>query len=102
MNLLCPNCGKMLTVPDQYAGQMMKCRLCSGPFTVPALPGGGPQEPAPVQPPALPTSSPADPYQVRHDVSSEPVPAFQQQAPAEPAFSTAPPPPEPAFQTAPS
>jgi hypothetical protein len=39
MNLLCPNCQKMLQVPEQYAGQMMKCPMCSGSFTVPALPG---------------------------------------------------------------
>src|ERR1700677_4573180 len=32
MNLLCPNCQKMLTVPEQYAGQMMKCPLCAGDF----------------------------------------------------------------------
>ena len=38
MNLLCPNCQKMLTVPEQYAGQLMKCPLCNGTFTVPALP----------------------------------------------------------------
>ena len=36
MNLLCPNCQKMLQVPEQYAGQLMKCPLCSGTFTVPA------------------------------------------------------------------
>ena len=40
MNLLCPNCQKMLTVPEQYAGQLMKCPLCSTNFTVPALPAG--------------------------------------------------------------
>ena len=38
MNLLCPNCQKPLTVPEQYAGQPMRCPLCSGTFTVPALP----------------------------------------------------------------
>jgi len=32
MNLLCPNCQKMLTVPEQYAGQLMKCPLCAGTF----------------------------------------------------------------------
>lgn len=37
MNLLCPNCQKMLQVPDQFAGQMMKCPLCGSPFTVPPL-----------------------------------------------------------------
>jgi hypothetical protein len=38
MNLLCPNCQKMITVPDQNAGQMMKCPLCAGTFTAPSLP----------------------------------------------------------------
>jgi formylglycine-generating enzyme required for sulfatase activity len=28
----------MLTVPEEYAGQLMKCPLCYGTFTVPALP----------------------------------------------------------------
>jgi hypothetical protein len=62
MNLLCPNCQKMLTVPEEFAGQLMKCPLCSGTFTVPGLPGAAPppepdvfsvrQEPTPPQPPA--------------------------------------------------
>jgi hypothetical protein len=87
MNLLCPNCGKMLTVPEQYAGQLMKCPLCSGTFTVPALPsGGGLDAPAPPQP-AFPQTPAADPYQL---------------APHEPAVKNEPAPkPEPAFQTAP-
>ncbi len=38
MNLLCPNCQKMITVPDQNAGLMMKCPLCAGTFTAPSLP----------------------------------------------------------------
>jgi hypothetical protein len=99
MNLLCPNCGKMLTVPEQYAGQMMKCPLCSGTFTVPALPGGGLELPAqpPAQPPAAAAGPPFDPYQLRPEAPPEP--AFQTQPAAEPAFSTAPAPPEPAFQT---
>ena len=50
MNLLCPNCQKPLTVPEQYAGQPMRCPLCAGTFTVPALP----QAPAPPPPPAAP------------------------------------------------
>ncbi len=41
MNLLCPNCQKMLTVPEEFAGQLMKCPLCAGTFTVPGLPGTG-------------------------------------------------------------
>jgi hypothetical protein len=56
MNLLCPNCQKMLTVPEQYAGQLMKCPLCAGTFTVPALPGAPNLEPPP---PPLPPTGPA-------------------------------------------
>src|SRR6202008_3614086 len=47
MNLLCPNCQKMLQVPEQYAGQLMKCPLCTGTFTVPALPQAPAPPPAP-------------------------------------------------------
>jgi hypothetical protein len=42
MAFLCPSCQKMLTVPEQYAGQMMKCPLCGGTITVPAPPAGAP------------------------------------------------------------
>src|SRR6516164_2904232 len=38
MELLCPNCQKKLTVPEQYAGQIMRCPLCQGTFNVPAMP----------------------------------------------------------------
>jgi hypothetical protein len=125
MNLLCPNCQKMLTVPEQYAGQLMKCPLCSGTFTVPALPGAPPVEPAPAfasPPPAPPPSSspvanaagspspeanapvssvspgaPAPPpMHESYGLKVEPEPAFRAQPPVEtPAFSPAP--PEPAF-----
>jgi hypothetical protein len=49
MNLLCPNCQKMLTVPEEYAGQVMMCPLCRGQFTMPALPqpAAAPAPPAP-------------------------------------------------------
>ncbi len=46
MNLLCPNCQKMLTVPEEFAGQLMKCPLCAGTFTVPGLPGAAPPPPS--------------------------------------------------------
>ena len=87
MNLLCPNCGKMLTVPEQYAGQLMKCPLCSGTFTVPALPpsGGGLDAPAPPQPAFSPGVGPrpvsAGPAGAARRA---PVPAFQAAAPAPP------------------
>jgi len=37
MNILCPNCQKMLSIADQYAGQLMKCPLCTDNFTAPLL-----------------------------------------------------------------
>lgn len=37
MNLRCPNCQKMLAIDNQYSGQLMRCPLCNGTFTVPAL-----------------------------------------------------------------
>ena len=54
MNLLCPNCQKMLTVPEQFAGQLMKCPLCAGTFTVPGLPAAPSAPPPPVAPPPTP------------------------------------------------
>jgi hypothetical protein len=38
MNLICPHCQKLLTVPEQNAGQLMKCPMCNNTFPVPALP----------------------------------------------------------------
>ena len=46
MNLLCPACQKMITVPDQYAGQTMKCPLCSQLFPAPVLPPANPLPPS--------------------------------------------------------
>jgi hypothetical protein len=67
MNLLCPNCQKMLTVPDEFAGQTMKCPLCSGTFTVPGLPGAAP--------PPSPSDAPeTDIYSIRHEPSPPPPP----------------------------
>lgn len=90
MNLLCPNCQKMLTVPEQYAGQLMKCPLCSNTFTVPALPAGGGSDPV------LP--SPPEPARLTSeaeiDLSPPPLPAAP---PPEPAFASGP--GEPAFPT---
>lgn len=36
MNLVCPSCQEPLSIPEQYAGQLMKCPACSGHFTVPS------------------------------------------------------------------
>jgi hypothetical protein len=38
MDFRCPSCQKDLTVPDEYAGQLMKCPLCQNTFQAPALP----------------------------------------------------------------
>src|SRR5687768_14690596 len=98
MNLLCPNCQKMLTVPEQYAGQLMKCPLCAGTFTVPNVPGGSPGEAAPAfsAPPSPPAPSPSAPE--TYGVKADPEPAFR--AAEAPAFAVGP--PEPAFSAAPA
>ena len=87
MNLLCPNCQKPLTVPDQYAGQPMRCPLCQGTFAVAA-------PPVAANPPQQRAAPPAPPAQPSPPV---PAPVVQQPAPrpAPPAI-TAPPPPPPA------
>src|SRR5262249_55212685 len=37
MNLICPHCQKMVTAPDQNAGQSMNCPFCNQSFALPAL-----------------------------------------------------------------
>src|SRR5207302_4393185 len=91
MNLLCPNCQKMLTVPEQFAGQLMKCPLCSGTFTVPVLPQpsavpSGASDPAATFSPQTPPG-PGDLYSVRKDAEPPPAPP-----PAPPPFKSEPPP----------
>jgi hypothetical protein len=61
MNLLCPSCQKMLQVPDQYAGQQMRCPLCNNIFTVPGLPEQPGMPAAPPPPPPAPYPGPAAP-----------------------------------------
>jgi hypothetical protein len=65
MEIHCPSCQRRLTIPDQYAGQMMKCPLCNNTFQAPALapvpaPATAPPPPLPpvgmTAPPPLPTS----------------------------------------------
>jgi hypothetical protein len=75
MRLLCPNCAKELQVPDQYAGQMMKCPLCSGTFTVPALPSmpGAVSMPAPPPPPPM---APPPQMQAAPAAAAPPPPAY--------------------------
>ena len=74
MNLLCPNCQKMLTVPEQFAGQLMKCPLCAGTFTVPGLPAA-PTAPAPPPAPTAPPPAPAVKAPPAPVVKAPPAPA---------------------------
>jgi hypothetical protein len=93
MNLLCPNCQKMLTVPEEFAGQLMKCPLCNGTFTVPGLPGAAPPPPPPPQPEP-------DLYTIRQDPvppPSPPVPPPLSHLEPPPPTTPTPPPPKPSL-----
>ncbi len=100
MNLLCPNCQKMLTVPEEYAGQLMKCPLCNGNFTVPALPTSAA---APASVPAGPSPAEPEVYGLRKEPEPTPPASFRPDgvtAPAPPppsstATTKTPPPPPP-------
>jgi len=74
MELLCPNCQQKLNIREQYAGQIMRCPLCNGMFTAPAMGGAAPPPPPVYSPPA----------------SSEPF--YSGGAPPPPAPAPAPPP----------
>jgi hypothetical protein len=97
MNLLCPNCQKMLTVPEEYAGQLMQCPLCRGTFQMPAAPqpSGGATMPAPA-PPSRPPAPPQDPFNIPvppsgvYQMSPEPTTA---PPPMPPGMRMTPPPP---------
>ena len=108
MNLLCPNCQKMLTVPDQSAGQLMRCPLCTGTFTVPRLPEStsvaavpaNPPEilPPPISPPPVAPPPPEDVF--RLSAAPEPqLPVLQE--PTKPAPSADPPRPTDAIASPP-
>jgi hypothetical protein len=87
MNLLCPNCKKLLTVPDQSAGQRMQCPLCSGTFSVPPVPGGAAPVPPPV--PSVPPPVSLNPVPPPAPASGATVPP-----PVSPSAAAAPPEPE--------
>ncbi len=62
MELLCPNCQQHVTVPDQLAGQVMKCPQCNNTFTTPSLAPATASAfvppPAPAVPPTAETVAP--------------------------------------------
>jgi hypothetical protein len=96
MDFQCPHCANRLSIPDQYAGTMMKCPICSKTFQAPSLPAQLPPNVPPAPPPApgggegykiapeAPRSTPPPP--------PPPPPAIQTKAPA-------PPPPPPSGPT---
>jgi hypothetical protein len=73
MNLLCPSCQKMLQVPEQYAGQQMRCPLCNSTFTVPPLPDAPSLAPSPPPPPP-PATGGAEVYPLADDHNAPPPP----------------------------
>src|SRR5216684_1627293 len=90
MNLICPHCQKMLSVPDQNAGQTATCPFCGQSFQVPALPQTTapvfadlpadiplvPEPPAPQpSPPPLPASQPAREEEVYRVAAEPPMPS---------------------------
>jgi len=92
MELLCPNCQKKLTVPEQYAGQLMRCPLCQGTFTVPAMPSTVAAETA--EPFGGQPAPRAETYGVAHDPiaaapSLPPISAETPSAPSTPPPSSA-------------
>jgi hypothetical protein len=97
MDFLCPNCQKMLTVPDQYAGTLMKCPLCANTFQAPALPSRA-SAPAPVAPTPVPAAPPRDTYGLKEPLPPMTPPPPNKVAaapPKAPAPAKAPPPPPP-------
>src|SRR5262249_60775840 len=73
MNLLCPSCQKMLQVPEQYAGQQMRCPLCNSTFPVPPLPDAPSLAPSPPPPPP-PATGGAEVYPLADDHNAPPPP----------------------------
>jgi hypothetical protein len=78
----------MLTVPEQYAGQLMKCPLCNGTFTVPALPA------APTAPPPPPPPGP-EIFNFKEPVPPPPLTSAPPSFTAPGTQPSAPPPPPP-------
>ena len=88
MNLVCPHCQNLLTVPDESAGQMTTCSSCNQKFLVPSLPQSGalpplhldlptdialaPEPPAPEPPPRVESTRQHDQEEPVYKVASEP------------------------------
>jgi hypothetical protein len=82
MLIACPGCQRQLNVPEQSAGQQVRCPLCQVVFQAPAAAPAPVSSPPPAPPPAPPAydpgprapAAPADPYAGRGpDVPGEDV-----------------------------
>ncbi len=76
MNILCPNCQRPVSVDEQHAGQLLKCPLCGGTFTVPTLPPAAPPSfgTAPAFP-GMTSGTVAEPTAETYGLVAEPKPA---------------------------
>ncbi len=88
MDFRCPSCQKDLTVPDEYAGQLMKCPLCQNTFQAPALP-----PPVTATPPPGPGTFAVAPEPLPPPPTTPEIPKRKKEAPASPPTPPAPPPP---------
>lgn len=107
MDLFCPHCTRRVTVPDDQAGKVMSCPLCTKQFMAPALapPAVAPKPPAPPS-----TSGVSSPPAETYGVGAPPAPPLMQPAaapaptsgssqPAQAPFVAPPPPPPPGDYT---
>src|SRR5712692_9323559 len=91
MDLFCPHCTRRVTVPDDKAGTVLNCPLCTKQFMAPSL------APPPAVPPLSSTpvetygmgAAPAPPPSSQPAAAPQPASMSSQPAPAPPA----PPPP---------
>jgi hypothetical protein len=91
MDLFCPHCSRRVTVPDDQAGKVMSCPLCTNQFMAPSL---APPPVAP-KPPAPPVSS-APPETYGMGAAPAPLPGTQPAAAPKPASASSQPAPAPA------
>lgn len=77
LNCLCPKCRKAVAIDDRFAGQPMRCPMCSATFLAPSLAVAA----APVAP-AAPVPAAANPFAGSPDGYDGPVPPWQKQAAA--------------------
>lgn len=88
----------MLTVPDEFAGQTMKCPMCDSAFVAPSLPGVAAAPPSEPEPDLYSVRADSPPLAPPPSVSSmqPPPPADLSPVPTPPPAATAPPSPPPA------